>query len=603
MQLVSALTLIILLFSAATLVVVLVLLRRGQMSVLPETILQIPDRVARLEVLQDQLVSSVREGFRDSRGEISTSMSNITGTVERNLEKVRIETATLKSETISQMNALTTLLPDRLSVATSSISENFQNFTDAITAKVADANASTRTEIQLQIGAMQAALTASFTDLSTRTTEASSALSAVVHSELDTIGRSIKTEHETLRTVLDNNLAHLRRDVTDALGQSENKQTTSGTALQETLDRSFTRLSTQLKDSLDVQGRQLSDFMAKTDLSLAAVKASVEQKLASIAEANEKKLEQMRETVDEKLHSTLEKRLADSFSAVSDQLGKVQTGLGEMKDLASSVGDLKKVFTNVKSRGGFAEVQLGAQLSSVLAPNQYKTNARIKPDTSESVEYAVCFPGNGEECLLPIDAKFPKEPWERLEAARDAANVEEIKRASNLFESTIRTEAKRISEKYINPPATTNFAYMYLPTESLFSEAVRNPALIDEIQTRYRVSVAGPTTLMALLISFQMGFQTLAIQRKGSEVWNVLGAAKTQFGKFGELMTSVEKKVGTVQKTLQEIGTRTRVINRTLSGVDTTAIESTSTAQPLNLTENLAGENDGEVADGAAAGN
>lgn len=409
-----------------------------------------------------------------------------------------------------------------------------------------------------------------------------------------------------VRDAVDRNLDRLRRDVAEALTQSEQKQTTNGNALQESIDRSFTRLSSQLKDSLEAHGQRLGELAGKTESSLGEVRTSVEQKLASIAEMNERKLEQMRETVDEKLHSTLEKRLSDSFSVVSDQLGKVQTGLGEMKDLASNVGDLKKVLANVKTRGGFAEVQLGAQLSSILAPNQYKANARVKPDTTESVEYAVCLPGNGlgEECLLPIDAKFPKDPWERLEAAREAANADEIKRTAALFETAIRTEARRISDKYINPPATTNFAYMYLPTEALFAEVVRNPELLDEIQTRYRVSVAGPTTLMALLISFQMGFQTLAIQKKGTEVWKVLAAAKVQFGKFGDLMTSVERKVGSVQKSLQEIGTRTGVINRTLSRVDTAEIELANAEQLLSLSSQpLLEENEPErVAGGASAG-
>jgi DNA recombination protein RmuC len=229
-------------------------------------------------------------------------------------------------------------------------------------------------------------------------------------------------------------------------------------------------------------------------------------------------------------------------------------------------------------------------------------NVKVKPETSESVEFAICLPGNnGEECLLPIDAKFPKEAWERLENARETGNIDAIGRATDVFESGIKVEAKRISEKYINPPTTTPFAYMYLPTEALFAQVARSPGLMEEMQRKYRVSIAGPTTMMALLISFQMGFQTLAIQKKGSEVWNVLAAAKTQFGKFGDLMTQVERKVGSVQQTLQEIGTRTRVINRTLSTVDT--VEDDSRPRDVigeNATADIANEN-GEAAKGTTA--
>jgi len=571
--------------SSATLITAIILIFRK----LPGNFEQLPDRLSHLETLYEQLDSSIREGFRENRGESTTAIAAVRNDLDQNLTALRTEIHTFKGEIFSQFTSLS-----------STTSGNFNQFKEAVDNKLETTNSLVRTEIQTQIGTMHSALAASFSDFSSHTNDAFAALQLIVIGKLDGILDSTKSEHEVFRSAMEGSFATFKTEVTNALNQSENKQTTKNAALQESIERALERVSSTLKENLASQRQQIADLMTKTESALAALKLSVETSLGSIANLNEKKLEQMRETVDEKLHSTLERRLSESFSIVSDQLGKVQTGLGEMKDLASSVGDLKRVLTNVKSRGGFAEVQLGAQLESVLASNQYKVNARVKPETTESVEFAICLPGNnGEECLLPIDAKFPKDAWERLEATREAGKADEIGRATDAFESSIRTEAKRISDKYINPPATTNFAYMYLPTEALFAEVVRKPGLLEEMQTKYRVSVAGPTTLMALLISFQMGFQTLAIQKKGSEVWDVLAKTKVQFGKFGDLMTRVEKNVGTVQNTLHDISVRTRVINRTLSSVGSIESEALNAA---DLPELPPDGTDKDLAQAAAAG-
>jgi DNA recombination protein RmuC len=278
----------------------------------------------------------------------------------------------------------------------------------------------------------------------------------------------------------------------------------------------------------------------------------------------------MRETVDEKLSSTLQTRLTESFGQVTDQLNKVHSGLGEMTKLSDGVNDLSRIFTNVKSRGGFAEVQLGMLLEQMLAPNQYQRNARVKDGSLESVEFAVRFPGHNGETLLPIDAKFPREDFERLEAAYERGNPEEIAAAGKSFEQAIRTEGDRICSKYINPPRTTPHAIMFLPTEGLYAEVMRRDSLQAEVQSRCRVTIAGPSTLSAILTSFQMGFHMLAIQEKGDEVWKVLEGAKREFGTFETLMTKMESQVGTVQNTIQKLGVRTRAINRTLREVGET---------------------------------
>ena len=297
------------------------------------------------------------------------------------------------------------------------------------------------------------------------------------------------------------------------------------------------------------------------------LRATVGDSLAKINTDNTAKLEEMRLTVDEKLHATLHTRLTESFGQVTDQLNKVHTGLGEMSKLSEGVDDLSRIFTNVKSRGGFAEVQLGMLLEQMLAPSQFVRNARVKMNTLEAVEFAVRFPGQAGETLLPIDAKFPREAWERLENAYESNRPEEVMAAGKVFEAAIRTEGERICKKYINPPVTTPHAIMFLPTEGLYAEVMRRDALQAEIQSKCQVTIAGPSTLSAILTSFQMGFHMLALQEKGDEVWKVLETAKSEFKKFGILMDKVERQVGTVQTTLREIGGKTTTINRALKAV------------------------------------
>jgi DNA recombination protein RmuC len=299
------------------------------------------------------------------------------------------------------------------------------------------------------------------------------------------------------------------------------------------------------------------------------LRQTVEERLDKLNESNAKKLDEMRETVDEKLHKTLESRLTESFGIVTEHLGRVQSGLGEMKELASGVGDLKRLLTNVRTRGSVTEFQVGMLLEQMLAPNQFVRNAHIKPGIREVVEFAVRIPGSdGSEALLPIDAKFPKEDWERLEDALSRDDKDAAKASRKALLSRIRTEAKKVSDNYISPPATTDMAILCVGTEGLFAEVHREPGFVDELRSQFQIILAGPTTLMAILSSLQMGFKALAIQNKSSEVRNLLAKTKTEFGKFGVLMKTVETQVGTVQNTLHQVGVRTRAINKTLSEVE-----------------------------------
>jgi DNA recombination protein RmuC len=361
-------------------------------------------------------------------------------------------------------------------------------------------------------------------------------------------------------------LTAVRKEIPEEAARGRRESAGSAGELRREVLGSITTLGSTLKDGLD-------GFRADNRASAETLRTTVQERLDNLTTNNAAKLEEMRATVDEKLHATLHTRLTESFGQVTDQLTKVHTGLGEMSKLSEGVDGLSRIFTNVKSRGGFAEVQLGMLLEQMLAPAQFVRNARVKINTQEVVEFAVRFPGHGGETLLPIDAKFPREDWERLENAYAANDPELLTSAGRAFEAAIRTEGKRICEKYINPPVTTPHAIMFLPTEGLYAEVMRRDSLQAEIQSKCKVTIAGPSTLSAILTSFQMGFHMVALQQKGDEVWRVLESAKTEFGKFGVLMDKVEGDVTKIHKTLGDVGVRTRAINRTLREVSNSEVK------------------------------
>ena len=318
------------------------------------------------------------------------------------------------------------------------------------------------------------------------------------------------------------------------------------------------------------QQQRLAALTADNEKRMGEVRATLEAKLGAIQQDNAAKLEQMRATVDEKLQSTLETRLGQSFQLVSDRLEAVQRGLGEMQNLAIGVGDLKRVLTNVKRRGILGEVQLGGLLEDLLTNEQYASNVITVPGSNERVEYAIRMPGqtDGENVYLPIDSKFPVEDYQRLLEAQDAADADAAAAAGRALEARVREEAKRIRSKYVAPPHTTDFAVLFLPTEGLYAEVLRRPGLFESLQRDHRVTVAGPTTLSALLNSLQMGFRTLAIAKRSSEVWKLLGAVKNEFGKFGLVLEKAERQLSTVSKSISDAGKKTRTIERKLRGVE-----------------------------------
>ena len=345
----------------------------------------------------------------------------------------------------------------------------------------------------------------------------------------------------------------------------------------ETMIKTIGELGNLQRDKLESVERRIRELTSSNEARIEKLRNTLDAQLKSLQEANEKKLDQMRQVVDEKLQNTLEKRLAESFKIVSERLEAVQRGLGEMQSLATGVGDLKRVLTNVKSRGTWGEVQLGALLEQILTPDQYAKNVRTREGSREIVEYAVRLPGADKDpktaVWLPIDSKFPQEDYLRLVSAADAADVDAVEKATSALTRAVQSSAKEIAEKYLDPPGTTDFAIMFLPTEGLYAEILRQPGLMEKLQQTSRVLVAGPTTLSAILSSLRMGFRTLAIEKRSSEVWNVLAAVKTEFGKFGDVLAKVKNHLDAASNTIDQTGVRTRAMKRKLREVEQLPID------------------------------
>lgn len=340
--------------------------------------------------------------------------------------------------------------------------------------------------------------------------------------------------------------------------------------LKNSRDEITNNLGGKILDNTTIQQNSLATLTTLNETKLENIRKSVEEKLTAIQKDNGEKLEKMRLTVDEKLQSTLEKRLSESFKIVSNNLESVQKGLGEMQNLAKGVGDLKNVFTNVKARGFWGEIQLGNILEQFLTPEQYLTSVKTKKNSNDFVEFAIKFPGkNNLDCvLLPVDSKFPIEDYSRLVTAEESGDLNAINDSRKALENQIKKCAKDINEKYLDPPYTTDFGIMFLPTESLYSEVLRNTSLCETLNQKYRVVVAGPSTFIALLNSLQMGFRTIAIEKRSSEVWELLGVVKTEFSKFGDLLDKTNKKLIEISNTMSDATRKTRTIERKLKNVE-----------------------------------
>jgi DNA recombination protein RmuC len=344
----------------------------------------------------------------------------------------------------------------------------------------------------------------------------------------------------------------------------------------ETIDRSLRDEFSRNREEAGASAKNQREELAR---SLEGVRSIVDVRLRQLQDDNAQQIDKMRATVDEKLQGTLEKRLGESFKLVSERLEQVHQGLGAMQQLASDVGGLQRVLTNVKTRGGWSEWQLGVLLDEMLTPEQFAKNIKMRDDTDERVEFAIKLPGdeNGAPVWLPVDAKFPMEHYDRLAAAQEKADPAAVESAIKALESQLKRCAKDICEKYINPPKTTDFALLFLPSEGLYAEAIRRVGLVQNVQRDCRVTFVGPTTLAALLNSLQMGFRTLAIQKRSSEVWSRLAEVKTEFGKFGEALSAVKEKIDQASRKIEDVNVRSRVITKKLRDVE----ELPSNPQPL----------------------
>ena len=420
------------------------------------------------------------------------------------------------------------------------------------------------------------------------------------------INQLLRTETELLRQAQDTNARNLREElaghlralqegnakavealrlvIDSKLSAAAAAQTESATQARTELSTNLERLSLALRESLRERlesfGNHQKERLDQVALVLTKQTETLEVRLEAIRSENAKKLEEMRLTVDEKLQSTLDTRLNESFSRVVDQLLKVGEGLKEMKDLAKDVGSLKSVLTNVKTRGTFGEVQLGMILEQFLTPDQYRTNVRVREHSAEAVEFAICMPGKGEgdTVLLPIDSKFPNETYERLLQASEAGDELAVKDFRKQLLVQVRSFAKDVSTKYINPPNTTDFAVLFLPTEGLYAEILREPGVFESLQRDLKITLAGPSTLAALLNALQMGFRSLAIEKRSSEVWKLLGAVQQEFGKYNDVVDKLGRQLSTAALSVEKLNSRTKIMSRKLRGVEVLTTEAEGTA-------------------------
>jgi len=399
------------------------------------------------------------------------------------------------------------------------------------------------------------------------------ALAQATRMQLDTqreLREETSAQARENRRELGVSLADLGRSLTQQMGTIASVQNNQIDAFAQQLAKLTGANEQRLGALRESNEQRLNALREGTETRLESLRETLERRLRDLQADNAAKLEEMRRTVDEKLHATLEQRLGASFKQVSDRLEQVHKGLGEMQALASDVGDLKRVLTNVKTRGTWGEVQLASLLEQLLVPEQYGCNVAPVPGSNERVEFAIRLPGSTSDApvWLPIDAKFPREDYDRLVLAQERADPVAAEVAGKQLEQRLRLEAKTIRNKYIAPPATTDFALLFLPTEGLYAEIVRRPGLVDELQRSWRVAVAGPSTLAAILSSLQMGFRTLAVEKRSSEVWQLLGAVKTEFGKFGDVLAKAKEHIDRAGTTLGTAATRTRAIERKLRGVE-----------------------------------
>lgn len=535
---------------------------------------------------------------RDNAGPATTALTNLQENQSRQERLIREEFAQARAENSQfarenrqELAAAFHKLSDELiasvgafGLAQSSKLDSFSQQLREISAEIARKQDTNRENLDQLLRAIAADTRNQQTDFRNQITGA-----------FDALGQRVSDGIEIQKNQLESSLSRLTQAVTDAGGNNSEAIERLRTSVEERLttiqadntaklELIRSNVDRRLSESGTTLAGSIETLSNKTAAAAESLRTAVDSRLASIQSDNNRKLEEMRNTVDEKLHSTLEQRLGDGFRIVSERLELVHAGLGEMRTLASGVGDLKKVLMNIRARGNWGEVQVSTLLEQILTPDQYSKNVRTNPDSNERVEFAIRLPGrdsSGETVWLPIDSKFPNQDYERLIQAADAGDASGVSLHATALEENICSEAKKIVEKYVNPPHTTDFAILFLPTEGLFAEILRRPGICERTLSQ-RIVLAGPTTLAALLNSLRMGFQTIAIEKRTAEVWETLGAVKTEFGRFGNSLATVEKKLHEASNKLGDVRTRQRVLTRKLRDVQ--ELPTADTARVLELT-------------------
>ena len=555
-------TLLILILIFAGLTVVLLCLALYKMSVISNRNIDWSPVVLRIEEAQ-RSHGQIRELIL---GEFSLNRQEFVAQNQSLRTDVMTSAATASESLSGSVDKLVRSTDQRLELLRNGIDQRFDVFgvetgrnSDQLSKSVTESATLMRTDVNERLNEFRGSLETSVR----RSHDVQREQTQFITSSIQTLQTDADQRQGRFENLVELKLSTLSQDTTGKL--------TSGIcALNDNAKQLGEETGGAMKQVGDTLVKAVTDMTQLQKSELQELRATVDSRLVAIQADNEKKLEQMRQTVDEKLQGTLETRLGESFKQVSQRLEEVCKGLGEMRSLAMGVGDLKKVLTNVKTRGTWGEVQLGALLEQILAPEQYAANVDVR-GTGERVEFAIKLPGrdtNSGPVWLPIDAKFPLEDYQRLVDASEQADPEAVERATRQLEATLKSGARNISEKYVVPPATTDFGILFLPTEGLYAEAVRRPALAETIQREYRVILAGPSTLAALLNSLQMGFRTLAIQQRSSEVWELLGAVKTEFGKYADVLTRVRKKLDEANSTIEKAEVRTRAIHKQLRSVE-----------------------------------
>jgi len=551
-----------LVFLVVTVVLLIILFRKAAQS---DTSLLVP-RLDGFEKAQERTERAVREEVAQSRDE--------QGKAAREQRQELTEAfKTFGDSVVQRMLDVSNIQKGQLDVFSgqlASFAKSNGEKLDAVRVESATGAKQLREEVVTTLNSISETMVKTMKDLSVAEKAQLDAFSGKITFLTQTSGEKL----DGIRTEFTNGAKQLREEVIAALK-----------GITEATTKTMGELANLQKVQLEAMSAAIGKLSESNEKKLEEIRGTVEAKLQSIQTDNAKQLDQMRQTVDEKLQGTLEKRLGESFKQVSERLELVHKGLGEMQSLATGVGDLKKVLTNVKTRGTWGEVQLGALLEQVLNPDQFATNVATK-DGGERVEYAVRLPGQGlekdETVWLPIDAKFPVEDYQRLVEAQERADIEGVEAAGKQLEIRVKACAGDICRKYLNPPKTTDFAILFLPIEGLFAEVIRRTGLTEVIQRECRVVIAGPTTLWSILSSLQMGFRTLAIQKRSSEVWNLLAAVKTEWTKYGEVLDAVQKKLHQASETIDKAQMRSRVIGRKLKDVQELPVTEAAALLPLN---------------------